>query len=160
MVVGEKIILAGVDGCGKSTLARKIQEDFASQGKVYEIVHSTADTRNNLTYFMGLLEDERNIIFDRFYVDQFVYQTSETRKEKDWLTLSDLVVVENKINQLGCKCMLVNTDLDLCLVNCLKDSNDSHYSLDYIEQLYNRYWYFIEYISSVDWLVYKNVWGD
>ena len=101
MVVGEKIILAGVDGCGKSTLARKIQEDFASQGKVYEIVHSTADTRNNLTYFMGLLEDERNIIFDRFYVDQFVYQTSETRKEKDWLTLSDLVVVENKINQFG-----------------------------------------------------------
>lgn len=162
-MVGNKIILAGVDGCGKTTLAHQLQAEFLNEhGLPYEIVHSTDKTKNDLAYFINLLGDERNIIFDRFYVDQFVYQTTVDRKNLNWLSLLDLAVVENKIISLGnkCKCMFVDTNLDLCLVNCLKDSNDSHYSLDYIEQLYNRYWYFIEYISSVDWSICKNIWGD
>lgn len=155
-MVGKKVILAGVDGSGKSTIAKKLQEDYRSHGLNYNIVHSTKSTANDLPYFLSLLESEDNIIFDRFYADQFVYQTSEIRKDNGWLSLLDLVVVENKINELGCNCILVDADLDICLVNCLKDTEDSHYSLEYVEQLYNRYWYFIEYISSVDWKVLKN----
>ena len=74
-MVGNKIILAGVDGSGKSTIAKELQADFKSKGIDYEIIHSTKDTENDLPYFLSLLKSENNIIFDRFYADQFVYHT-------------------------------------------------------------------------------------
>lgn len=156
-MIGHKIILAGVDGSGKSTLAKKLQMQKKQNFDMdYKIVHSTRNTQNDLEYFITLLNSEDNIIFDRFYADQFVYQTTEQRKDYNWLSLVDLYVVESNIIKNNHECILVDTDLNLCLMSCLKDSDDSLYNMKYIEQLCNRYWYFTQFISEVNWEIFKN----
>jgi len=153
--VGHKIILAGVDGCGKSTLAKKIQQEIYPDMN-YKIVHSTRTTKNDLLYFEDLLDSPDNIIFDRFYIDQFVYQTAKERIENHWLTLSDLDIIENKVSADEHEIIFVDTDLNTCLLNCLKDSEDYNYNIEYITDLYKRYQYFFSYISQIPYSIYKN----
>lgn len=154
-MIGQKIILTGVDGCGKTTIAQQIQKNNPEMN--YRIVHCTKDTPNDLKYFLNLLLSDDNIIFDRLYVEQFVYQDAKQRELDGRLSLQELALVENILKDINCRCVFIDTPLDTCLINCLKDEFDNFYNLNYIKQLYDRYIYFINYISSIDWEIYTNI---
>jgi len=153
-MVGHKIILEGIDGSGKTTLAHKIQAEHPDMN--YKIVHSNRNTPNTLLYFEDLLDSQDNIIFDRFHIDQFVYQTSAERLANGWLTLSELEIIENKIFADNHEVIFVDTDLQTCLINCLTDDNDSNFNIEYITELYNNYQYFFKYITQIPYKIYKN----
>ena len=153
-MIGHKIILEGIDGSGKTTLAKRIQMENPDMN--YKIVHSTRKTENTLLYFENLLDSEDNINFDRFHIDQFVYQTSAERLSNGWLTLGELEIIENKIEADKHEVVFVDTDLQTCLINCLTDDVDCNYSIEYITELYNNYQYFFKYITQIPYTIYKN----
>lgn len=153
--ITSKIILEGVDGSGKSTLAESIQKAFPDMN--YKIVHLTRHTPNNRDYFQSLLFSKDNIIFDRFHIGQFIYQTEEQREINGWMNINDLIELENLINHMKAivKIIYVNTPTETCLANCKKDSEDSHYTYEYIESLKNKYANFIKN-SSNEIMIYDN----
>lgn len=150
-----KIILEGVDGCGKTTLANKIKDKFPERN--FKIVHLTRETPNNRAYFEALLFSKENIIFDRLHIGQFVYQTEDQRKANGWMTSKDLEEFEKLINRMKAivKIIYVDTPTETCLINCKKDAEDSHYTFEYIESLKSKYKEFIKN-SKNDILVYHN----
>ena len=70
------IVLEGVDGVGKSTIARKLARILNAR-----IIHCTKDTPNDYRYFHRILDaaTSENVIDDRFCYGQFVYQAPEAR---------------------------------------------------------------------------------
>lgn len=145
--VGHKIILCGIDGAGKSTIAKMISD--RNPDMHYEIVHCTRHTPNTYKYFRELFLSEKNIIFDRGPYGQFVYQTREEREERDQLTVKQLLILERIIKELGIDVWYVYADLNTCLINCLKDSEDSYYTLDYLKELDIKFRNLFDSISSV-----------
>jgi len=150
-----KIILEGVDGSGKSTLANKIKDSFPDLN--FKIVHLTRETPNNKDYFQSLLFSKDNIIFDRFHIGQFIYQTEEQRKNNGWMDDHDLFELEDLINHMKAivRIIYVDTPTETCLRNCKIDSEDSHYTYEYIESLKSKYIDFIKKSNNNIW-VYKN----
>lgn len=142
-----KIILEGIDGVGKTTIAERIKKENPDMN--YKIIHCTRHTENDFAYFSSLLLSKENIIFDRFCYGQFIYQNKEERYKNMWLTLNQLSSLENIINH-SCKVYYVYTDYETCLNNCRKDSEDSYYTIDYLRSLDMKYRYFFDTFSSVD----------
>lgn len=152
--MSKKIILCGIDGAGKSTLSDKIIKDNSDID--FKIVHCTRHTPNTFEYFKDLFLSNDNIIFDRACYGQFVYQTSEERKERGQLTLKELYDLEEIILKENIKVYYVYSDLDVCLHNCQKDSEDSYYTLSYLSDLDKRFRYLFEHISIVPVEYYYN----
>lgn len=154
----KKIIVEGVDGAGKTTYIKKIIEDNPDVN--YEVIHCTRHTDNNIDFFMDVLTSDKNIILDRSYVGQFVYNNDETRSHNKWLSLEDLQLIEETIivqQKLGVlKAVYVYSDTDVCLFNCRKDVEDNYYTFEYIQDLQRRYEYFFDHISSVEFKKYYN----
>lgn len=150
-----KIILEGVDGSGKTTLAHSIMNKFPDLN--FKLVHLTKETPNNRNYFESLLLSKDNIIFDRFHIGQFIYQTEEQRKLNGWMSNSDLIELENLINRMKAivKIIYVDTPTDTCFNNCKRDSEDHNYTKAYIDTLKNKYRSFIKN-SKNDILIYNN----
>lgn len=151
-----KIILEGVDGCGKTTLATEIQRRFPE--KNFKIVHLTRETPNNRAYFEKLLFGKDNVIFDRFHIGQFVYQTEDQRRNNGWMTTEDLKSLETTINHMKAivRIIYVDTPDETCLANCLKDSKDSHYTIEYIQFIKNKYMEFIKNSSNNIWIYHND----
>lgn len=147
-MVGHKIILEGVDGAGKSTIANRIMNDNPELN--YKIVHCTRHTPNTKEWFRELILSEDNIIFDRAMYGQFVYQTKEERKERGQLTVEDLYYLEEFMRDYGVEVWYVHADLNTCLVNCKKDSEDSYYTLDYIKSLDSKFRNLFDSISTMN----------
>lgn len=80
------IILEGVDGSGKTTLAALLSRALNAK-----VIHATRETPNTFTWFYETIVEarDRNIIADRFFWGQFVYQGVGERK-LSWEGLSDL----------------------------------------------------------------------
>jgi len=142
-MIGKKIILEGVDGAGKSTLAEKILKDNPD----FRLVHCSRHTDNTYKYFKDLLLSEENLIFDRFMYGQFVYQTASERKSKGWLDLSSLIDLDFLIKDIGADLIYVYSDLKKCLVNCKKDSDDSYYTLEYLKELDLKFRFIFDTVS-------------
>lgn len=88
------VVLEGPDGAGKTTLAKILSLIMDA-----EIIHATRETPNNMEWFSSIIEESkhRNIIADRFFWGQFVYQDVDERN-LDWELLQDL---ECKLNDAG-----------------------------------------------------------
>lgn len=147
-----KFLLEGVDGCGKTTLAKKIQETFSAID--FEIIHCTRETPNNYDYFLEMLTSDHNLIIDRGYLGQFIYQTEEERIANGWLENSDLPVIDHIADLNRVVKFYVTADTDLCLYNCKHNGEDSHYTAEYIDSLKKRYSSYIRRLSG--WNIYKN----
>lgn len=97
------IVLEGVDGAGKTTLANIL-------AKIYNagIVHATRETPNNWAWFSELMNvaRDRNVIMDRSFWGQFVYQDPEERK-LSWEQLHEL---EHRLEQEDGKLIYVTAD--------------------------------------------------
>lgn len=146
-----KIILEGIDNCGKSTFARKIVEK--NPGMNYKIFHCTKETANNLSFFENLLESDENIIFDRFHVGQWVYQSAEERINNHWLTMRGLTILENKMEKMikngDLRIIYVSSPIEHCARECRRSADDSHMTLDYLTDLDKKYRFFFNNISSI-----------
>lgn len=71
------IILSGLDGCGKTTLAEKLRDKYGMK-----IIHSTAETKNDLDYHLNLLDYQENVVFDRFHTGERIYPFIKTDRYK------------------------------------------------------------------------------
>lgn len=152
--MNSKIFIEGVDGAGKSTYINKIIKE--NPGMNYEVIHCTRHTNNNLKFFTDVIFSEKNVILDRSYVGQFVYNDYECREFNSWLSLKDLDVLEGMINNQNVKVVYVYSDIDKCLENCKKDKEDNYYTKDYLEELDRRYRYFFKHISKVSVSMFYN----
>ena len=128
-----KFILEGTDGSGKSTLAKEIQNTFKYMD--FKIIHCTRETPNNMLYFSEMINSSENLIIDRGWIGQFVYQTAEERERNNWLNYIDLEYIECLSSRLGVIKLYVNTPTDVCLYNCLHNGEDGHYTEEYIDEL-------------------------
>lgn len=86
------IVLEGIDGVGKTTLANLLSKTYNAG-----IIHATRETPNNWTWFNELMDlaKDRNLIMDRAFWGQFVYQDPEERK----LTWEQLCELEHRLEQ-------------------------------------------------------------
>ena len=97
------IVLEGTDGAGKTTLANLLSKTYNAG-----IIHATRETPNDWAWFNELMDlaKDRNIIMDRSFWGQFVYQEPEERK----LTWEQLRELEHRLDQEGGKLIYVTAD--------------------------------------------------
>lgn len=88
------IVLEGCDGTGKSSLSCLLAHVLSAK-----IIHATKETPNDYAWFSGIIERSKteNIIADRFFWGQFVYQSPEERK----LTENELSELERELSFAG-----------------------------------------------------------
>lgn len=88
------LVLEGIDGVGKTTLANLLSKTYNAG-----IIHATRETPNDWNWFNELMDlaKDHNIIMDRSFWGQFVYQDSEERK----LTWEQLHELEHRLEQEG-----------------------------------------------------------
>lgn len=86
------IVLEGIDGVGKTTLANLLSKTYNAG-----IIHATRETPNNWSWFNELMDlaKDCNLIMDRAFWGQFVYQDPEERK----LTWEQLHELEHRLEQ-------------------------------------------------------------
>lgn len=102
------IVLEGIDGVGKTTLANLLSKTYDAG-----IIHATRETPNDWAWFNELMDlaRDRNVIMDRSFWGQFVYQDPEERK----LTWGQLHELEHRLDQEGGKLIYVtatNEDIE------------------------------------------------
>lgn len=100
------IVLEGCDGAGKTSLAQTLSHILDA-----EIIHSTRETPNDFAWFNDMQEcaKHRNIIADRSFWGQFVYQTQEQRK----LSTASLAELETMLQANGGKLILVTAPTEV-----------------------------------------------
>lgn len=143
-----KIILEGVDGSGKNYLIDKIIKKFPDMN--YSVVKCDRHTPNTYEFFEYLLLSDKNIIFNRAMYGQFIYQNREDRINRNWMTTSELLELEDIMNGTNIQVIYVKSDLNNCLFNSKLDNDDSYYTLEYLEELSFKYKYFFNNISQLD----------
>lgn len=94
------VVLEGADGVGKTTLAQILSNVLNA-----EVIHATRETPNDWKFFSGILDDAktRNIIMDRAFWGQFVYQTPDERH----LSYEQLDSLETRLQNEGGKLIYV-----------------------------------------------------
>lgn len=80
-----KILIEGPDGTGKSLLA-----DTFAQLYEAEVMHQTSDTINNKAYYQNILGSPNNIVLDRTFFGDVVYNTPLRLSENDKKELIDM----------------------------------------------------------------------
>ena len=81
------IIIEGTDATGKSTLAKKLQENF---NLTYQ--HSSSETDNDFDYHFELLDSKENVVLDRFQLGEIIYPIFTPDRESK-ITLSQAVML-------------------------------------------------------------------
>ena len=130
-----KIIVEGCDGAGKSHYISQLKELYPSA----QVVHCTRSTPNTYRFFSMLLKDDKDYIFDRFHVGQFIYQTEEERCEKGWLTSHELKKLEKLMIKVGAQLIHVVAPIQTIVYNCARDREDNYYTPEYIRELCAKY---------------------
>lgn len=143
---GHKIILEGIDGAGKTTIANMLKERYPN----YEIIHFGRNTENNFDEFIKILSTSKNIIFDRAMYGQFIYQTHNERKNNGWLSIASLLVLEKVVESRDYEVIYVSSNLEKCYENCKNDCQDSYYTMEHIRDLDSRYRHMFNNISSIE----------
>lgn len=98
------IVLEGCDGSGKSTLV-DLLKSLSYEPENVEVIHATRETPNDMEWFMSIMDQakDRNIIMDRAFWGQFVYQNPNERK----LSFNDLSKLERRLADEGGKLIYV-----------------------------------------------------
>lgn len=69
------VLLEGVDGAGKSTLAEAIRDELESRFGKAELIHKSQPTRDVLEEYATDYEgrEDQHLVFDRFHLGELVY---------------------------------------------------------------------------------------
>lgn len=93
------IVLEGCDGTGKTTLAKLMQMCYNMK-----YIHCTAETPNDYEFFADIIKRsaKEDIVCDRFFWGQFVYQEEEERHltKNELFSLYSLMHVVSKRNRV------------------------------------------------------------
>lgn len=94
------IVLEGIDGCGKTTLAETLAPILDAK-----IIHATRETPNDWEWFWSIIKNstKQNIIADRFFWGQFAYQSPSERN----ITEDQLHQLEKMMRDYGGKIIYV-----------------------------------------------------
>lgn len=92
------IIIEGIDGSGKTTLANKLVENYHLNNNI----HLTAKTENDFKFHMGLLINNQKTVFDRFHFSEFnVFSPLYGRKTKltheEWDLINKQIIENNDL---------------------------------------------------------------
>ena len=92
------IIIEGIDGSGKTTLANKLVENYHLNNNI----HLTAKTENDFKFHMGLLINNCRTVFDRFHFSEFnVFSPLYGRKTKltheEWDLINKQIIENNDL---------------------------------------------------------------
>jgi thymidylate kinase len=131
------IIAEGCDNVGKDYLLDKFAKSCPNTH--FKKIHATRETPNNFEYFRSIIASNDDILMSRAWYGQFVYQTSEERRDNGWLTYSQMHDLEYMLSKKQYMLFNVVTDPAVCLHMCRKDKNDSHYTLAYIKDIMNKF---------------------
>ena len=110
------IVLEGCDGSGKSTLV-DLLKSLSYEPENVEVIHATRETPNDMEWFMSIMDQakDRNIIMDRSFWGQFVYQEPDERK-LSWEQLHEL---EHRLDQEDGKLIYVTANTsDISCFSC------------------------------------------
>lgn len=110
------VVLEGSDGAGKTMLSKILSHVLDA-----EVIHCTRETPNTYGYFADIIEmaKKRNIIADRFFWGQFVYQSAEERK----INPTQLKDLEKQVHEGGGSIILVTAPEDV-IVHRLNARNE------------------------------------
>lgn len=139
------VILEGLDAAGKTTLAEKLRDKFGMK-----ILHSTAETRNDLYYHLDLLDYQTNTVFDRFHVGEYVYPKVYGRKAK--MNAKELEEVERRI--------IDNNDLFIIFITSKMDIINERLIArgeeNYLAEMADQNKWFRKYARKFEKYNYKN----
>ena len=97
-----KIILEGPDGAGKTTLANQLMEKYGAK-----YFHSSSKTENTQDYHIDLLFNEGNVVYDRFFIGEYVYSAVFDRQCK--LNNHDLLFLSSLADSQKCLIVVLYT---------------------------------------------------
>ena len=123
------IVLEGVDGVGKTTLANLLSKTYNAG-----IIHATRETPNDWAWFNELMDlsKDHNVIMDRSFWGQFVYQDPEERK-LSWEQLHEL---EHRLEQENGKLIYVTAHEEDLLARLSMRSETLSKPLDHLLERY------------------------
>lgn len=143
------IIVEGPNCCGKSYFIRTLlqQEKF----KNYEVEHLSGSCPNTKDFHEMLLNYDRNMLFDRFFVGETIYPQLYNREPK--MTYKEMIEL-CKTHKDDIVIVFIDADYDF-IIRAYKNKNEEFIYDDVVfekEQFYQRY----EDLQTIDGLkVYR-----
>ena len=123
------VIIEGIDGVGKTTLAEKLIRTYG----MTKIIHSTAKTRNDLTYHLDLIDYNDNVVLDRFHFGEFnvfpkLYNRTNMLTYEDWDKINKRIIDNNDL-------FIVMICSDMNIINKrLDERGEQDYKSEVVEQ--------------------------
>lgn len=136
-----RILIDGNDGIGKTTLAKRLQEDL----KIVSYIHLTGSDVKTCNFY-SQMNLKNNVILDRSFMSEPIY--SEVFQRETTLTQEDLDYLYKQIEEL-------DTIVIICHAN---RSHTKHNEGEYKEVIENRREinkYFIELAKKHDYYLYS-----
>lgn len=129
-----KIILEGVDGAGKTTLAKILAERYG-----LDICHCTQYDAADYDFYRQTVRKE-NVVWDRHTIGELIYPTIFDRKQQ--ISTEDVRLVIHYAKEAGAKIFVLTADMDVIYRRLNERGNEDfriYENVDYIDNLFRFY---------------------
>lgn len=129
-----KIILEGVDGAGKTTLAKILAEKYG-----LDICHCTQYDAADYDFYRQTVRKE-NVVWDRHTIGELIYPTIFDRKQQ--ISTEDVRLVIHYAKEAGAKIFVLTADMDVIYRRLNERGNEDfriYENVDYIDNLFRFY---------------------
>lgn len=129
-----RIILEGVDGAGKTTLAKILAEKYG-----LDICHCTQYDAADYDFYRQTVRKE-NVVWDRHTIGELIYPTIFDRKQQ--ISTEDVRLVIHYAKEAGAKIFVLTADMDVIYRRLNERGNEDfriYENVDYIDNLFRFY---------------------
>lgn len=129
-----KVILEGVDGAGKTTLAKILAEKYG-----LDICHCTQNDAADYDFYRQTVRKE-NVVWDRHTIGELIYPTIFDRKQQ--ISTEDVRLVIHYAKEAGAKIFVLTADMDVIYRRLNERGNEDfriYENVDYIDNLFRFY---------------------
>lgn len=129
-----KVILEGVDGAGKTTLAKILAEKYG-----LDICHCTQYDAADYDFYRQTLRKE-NVVWDRHTIGELIYPTIFDRERQ--ISTEDARLVIHYAKEAGAKIFVLTADMDVIYRRLNERGNEDfriYENVDYIDNLFRFY---------------------
>lgn len=129
-----KVILEGVDGAGKTTLAKILAEKYG-----LDICHCTQYDAADYDFYRQTVRKE-NVVWDRHTIGELIYPTIFDRKQQ--ISTEDVRLVIHYAKEAGAKIFVLTADMDVIYRRLNERGNEDfriYENVDYIDDLFRFY---------------------